>query len=91
MVAVFLATAVWRNADLYNVARQDADAKKTAAELLGTDPNDSFDGVEHYLPVFAAESPRPRLDLTESMQTHHDLEVTRWNLPTCSPSKFEDA
>ena len=45
VVAAFLATTMWRTADLYNVARQDADAKKTAAELLGTAPNDSFDGV----------------------------------------------
>lgn len=35
MVATFLATTMWRNADLYNVTRQDADAKKIAAELLG--------------------------------------------------------
>ena len=32
VVAAFLATTMWRNADLYNAPRQDADAKKTAAE-----------------------------------------------------------
>ena len=26
VVATFLATTMWRNADLYNVTRQDADA-----------------------------------------------------------------
>ena len=45
VVAAFLATTVWRNADLYNVARQDGDAKKIAAELLGTDPIEALDGA----------------------------------------------
>ena len=45
VVAAFLATTMWRNADLYNVARQDADAKKIAAELLGTDPIEALDGA----------------------------------------------
>ncbi|MDV7137119.1 ParB/RepB/Spo0J family partition protein [Williamsia muralis] len=45
VVAAFLATTVWRNADLYNVARQDADAKKIAADLLGTDPIEALDGA----------------------------------------------
>jgi ParB family chromosome partitioning protein len=45
VIAAFLATTVWRNADLYNAARQDADAKKIAAELLGTDPLDALDGA----------------------------------------------
>ncbi|MCK0515940.1 MULTISPECIES: ParB N-terminal domain-containing protein [Actinomycetes] len=46
VVAAFLATTVWRNADLYNVARQDAGAKKIAAELLGgVDPIEALDGA----------------------------------------------
>jgi ParB family chromosome partitioning protein len=45
VVAAFLATTVWRNADLYNAARQDADAKKIAAELLGADPLEALDGA----------------------------------------------
>ena len=35
LVATFLVTTMWRNADLYNVTLQGADAKKIAAELLG--------------------------------------------------------
>ena len=42
----------------------------------------------HYLPVSAAESPRPQLDLTENMQTHHDLEVTKWNFRPAHRQSF---
>ncbi|WP_020109745.1 ParB N-terminal domain-containing protein [Nocardia sp. 348MFTsu5.1] len=42
VVAAFQANTMWRNADLYNLSRQDADAKKLAAELLGTDPMEAI-------------------------------------------------
>lgn len=42
LVAAFQAHTTWSNADLYNLSRQDADAKKLAAELLGTDPMDAL-------------------------------------------------
>ena len=45
VVAAFLATTVWRNADLYDVAREGANAKKIAAELLGADPIGALEGA----------------------------------------------
>ena len=45
VIAAFLATTVWRNADLYDVAREGANAKQIAGELLGADPMQALDGA----------------------------------------------
>ena len=45
VVAAFLATTMWHNADLYNLTRQDANAKEIATDLLGGDPIEALDGA----------------------------------------------